>query len=254
MRRLPLLAASAALLTAAVPGVASAATRDSDHDGMPNKWELRYHLNTHVNDAARDADHDGVTNRMEFRVGSNPRAKDSNGDGTPDGQELAGTVKSFTGGVLTISLVDGSTLSGTVDDGTELKCESAAAVQTSDSAARRSHRRGARSDNGGDNSGTTGSDDSAGDPATPGTPDDNPGEDAGDDNSTGTTPPATTTTDPAQAPAPAQGEDDGSGDDNGGQDQSTCTTDALVTGAKVHEASLKTTATGNLFEEIKLIG
>ncbi len=39
--------------------------------------------------------------------------------------ETAGTVASFTNGMLTITLTDGSTVSGKVTDGTELECRSA---------------------------------------------------------------------------------------------------------------------------------
>jgi hypothetical protein len=41
---------------------------------------------------------------------------------TPAASDGAGTVASFSGGVLTIKLNDGSTVSGKVDDGTEIEC------------------------------------------------------------------------------------------------------------------------------------
>src|SRR5437879_1930850 len=45
-------------------------------------------------------------------------------DAPPSG-EPAGKVKSFTGGVLTITLTDGTEVSGKVTENTELECESA---------------------------------------------------------------------------------------------------------------------------------
>jgi hypothetical protein len=72
----------------------------------------------------------------------------------------AGTVTSFTGGVLTITLNNGQTVSGNVTGDTEIECEAADM-----SSSLRSHDRG--DDNGGDNPGDRG--------------DDN-GNDQGDDN------------------------------------------------------------------------
>jgi hypothetical protein len=46
---------------------------DSDGDGMPDFWEIRYGFNPHdPSDAALDADGDGLTNFEEYLVGSNP--------------------------------------------------------------------------------------------------------------------------------------------------------------------------------------
>lgn len=43
----------------------------------------------------------------------------------PGAPATAGTVRSFTGGVLTITLTDGSTVSGRVDEQTEIQCQAA---------------------------------------------------------------------------------------------------------------------------------
>ncbi len=119
---------------------------DTDNDG--------------VNDANEDADRDGVDNGNEDREGTNPRSRDSNGNGRPDGQEdrdrdhlanaaedrtgndpkdpdtdddgvkdgaeQAGTIASFDAktGALSITLANGTTVSGTVNASTEIKCES----------------------------------------------------------------------------------------------------------------------------------
>src|SRR3954454_23711326 len=136
----PLLAATALL---ALPAAASASA-DRNHDGLPDGWETRHHLSLKVNQSGRDTDHDGLTNRGEMRhgtnprksdtdrdgmndgdevrTGNNPRRRDSDGDGTRDGAEHAGMIASFSDGILTIKLMDGSTVKGHVDDSTRVRC------------------------------------------------------------------------------------------------------------------------------------
>ncbi|UCH88449.1 MAG: PKD domain-containing protein [Thermoplasmata archaeon] len=47
---------------------------DSDSDGMPDWWEVRYGLNrVNSGDANSDADSDRVTNKREYQIGTNPR-------------------------------------------------------------------------------------------------------------------------------------------------------------------------------------
>ena len=49
---------------------------DSDGDGMPDAWELRFGLNPcNPADASLDPDGDGMSNADEFRLGCNPRAR-----------------------------------------------------------------------------------------------------------------------------------------------------------------------------------
>src|SRR3954470_22766362 len=139
---LPLLAATALL---ALPAAASASA-DRNHDGLPDGWETRHHLSLKVDQSGRDTDHDGLNNRGEMRHGTNPRKsdtdrdgmkdgdevstgnkprrRDSDGDGTKDGAEHAGMIASFSGGILTIKLTDGSTVKGRVDDATKVSCHS----------------------------------------------------------------------------------------------------------------------------------
>jgi opacity protein-like surface antigen len=124
MRATPLCAA-AALAALALPAGAAAKAKDSDRDGMPNKWEVKYHLNSHKNDARKDKDRDGLSNVAEFKAHTNPRKSDTDGDGIKDGNEQAGTVASFdsTTGLLTINLAGGQTLTGKVDSSTEIECD-----------------------------------------------------------------------------------------------------------------------------------
>jgi hypothetical protein len=46
---------------------------DTDHDGMPDTWELANGLNPFVNDANGDLDHDGISNLQEYLSGTDPR-------------------------------------------------------------------------------------------------------------------------------------------------------------------------------------
>jgi len=49
---------------------------DSDGDGMPDEWELRFGLNPcNPADASLDSDGDGMSNLDEFRRGGSPRAR-----------------------------------------------------------------------------------------------------------------------------------------------------------------------------------
>lgn len=50
---------------------------DSDGDGLPNEYEIRFGLNPETNDAAGDLDGDGASNFAEFRAGTAPNTKDS---------------------------------------------------------------------------------------------------------------------------------------------------------------------------------
>lgn len=71
-----------------ISGPALASPRDSDHDGMPNTWEVAQHFNAHRANGKRDTDHDGLTNVAEYRAGTNPRVADTDGDGLLDGVEV----------------------------------------------------------------------------------------------------------------------------------------------------------------------
>ena len=46
---------------------------DTDNDGMPNDWELRYNLDPEdPTDAKNDTDGDGYTNLKEYQIGTHP--------------------------------------------------------------------------------------------------------------------------------------------------------------------------------------
>jgi len=161
-----LILALALVAALGVVSSASARSRDRNHDRLPDRWERTHHLSLKVKQGRRDQDRDGLNNRGEFRAKMNPRDADTDDDGIRDGREHAGTVKSFEDGVLTISLAQGGELSGTVDDRTEIECDSEAAHASSD---------GRRDDSGpSGNSGPSGS-------SGPGSGDDHGDDPAGDD-------------------------------------------------------------------------
>jgi hypothetical protein len=103
---------------------------DRNRDGLPDRWERANHLSLKVNQAKRDQDHDGLRNKAEFRAGDNPRDADTDNDGVRDGQEKAGQVVSFTGGVLIVHLFNGDDVKGTVDADTEFECKTAPSTTT----------------------------------------------------------------------------------------------------------------------------
>ena len=79
----------------AFSGTASAAThhhhhrlRDSDRDGMPNRWERAHGLRAFHRDAKGNPDHDGLVNLAEFTRGTDPQVADSDSDGLSDGSEV----------------------------------------------------------------------------------------------------------------------------------------------------------------------
>ncbi|MHC4084938.1 MAG: right-handed parallel beta-helix repeat-containing protein [Planctomycetota bacterium] len=62
---------------------------DSDIDGMPDWWEIRYGLDpAYSDDAALDADSDDLSNLNEYLAGTDPTDTDSDDDGMPDGWEV----------------------------------------------------------------------------------------------------------------------------------------------------------------------
>jgi hypothetical protein len=229
MRRLTLfISVALALLVFALPATAGAKRShhksrhhrvvDRNHNGMPDRWEHKFH----VHNASADPDRDGVTNIGEFHNGTNPRDADTDNDGIDDGNddanhdgiddadEQSGVIDNFdsTTGKLTVKLVNGDSLTGTVDSGTEIDCEAPTTTATT-------RHDGEDNESGNDNSG-----------------------------------PGSTTS--------GSGDDDNQGDDNDDQgeneNEGNCGTDALTQGTIVREAELRLTSAGAVFEEIKLGG
>jgi hypothetical protein len=227
------IAALATLAALSLPTGASAAKlKDRDHDRMPDKWEVANKLNPKRHDARKDADKDGLRNLAEYRAHTNPRDADTDDDGTKDGREQAGTIASFENGVLTLKLFDGSTLSGTVNDRTEVECDDDAAVAPAPA------------------------------PATPATTErsrhggDDDGDDDDRDDDKAAAPSSATPT------APASGEDRGKGrhdededhdrGDDHADDENDCGPADLKPGARVDEADLSVTSAGRVFTKIEL--
>jgi hypothetical protein len=62
-------------------------SHDRNHDGIPDKWEKRFHLSTTRNVAKADPDRDGLNNVGEFKSHTNPRKADTNGNGISDAND-----------------------------------------------------------------------------------------------------------------------------------------------------------------------
>jgi hypothetical protein len=215
VRRL-LIIALALVAALGVVSSASAGSRDRNNDRLPDRWEKRHGLSLKVKQAKRDQDRDGLNNRGEFRARTNPRDHDTDDDGVKDGDENAGTIKSFEDGVLTITLAGGGELAAKVDGDTEIECHS-----SRDHKARASHDEGDDEDN----SGPGGGDGEHGD-------DDGPDHDADDDHGD---------------------HEDGDDVNDHGDDDDRCSADALKAGTKVHEAELEITSKGKHWEELELL-
>ncbi len=142
----------------ALSSVAGAHTGDRNRDRIPDRWEARHHLSLKVNQARRDPDRDGLDNRGEYKAGLDPRDSDTDNDGIDDGNENAGTIAAFTGGVLTVNLAGGGTLTATVTPDTEIECDGATASAAGDDG---DH--GGDGQNGGDDNGQGGDDNEQGD-------------------------------------------------------------------------------------------
>jgi hypothetical protein len=116
MRRVFFTAVASSALALAVPGVAAAQHGKRHHSHRASSHK-RHHRHAHIV-------------RFGTLAASTPGSNASS-PATPSSP--AGTVASFTGGVLTITLADKSTVSGKVTDQTELECQSAAPTASASS-------------------------------------------------------------------------------------------------------------------------
>jgi hypothetical protein len=68
---------------------------DSDGDGMPDQWELKYGLNPASDDSMADPDGDGLPNLAEYVLGTNPKVSDNplNLSAVTTGMQLSGYVQ-----------------------------------------------------------------------------------------------------------------------------------------------------------------
>jgi len=66
---------------------------DSEGDGMPDWWEVRYGLNPSINDSAGNPDGDELTNLQEYQAGRIPNVHDQFGEGfDASGEFVADTI------------------------------------------------------------------------------------------------------------------------------------------------------------------
>jgi hypothetical protein len=83
-RAMMLLGIAAVLVASLFALPALASSRDGNGDRIPDRWEARYDLSLHKNQAGRDQDKDGVKNLAEYKDGTSPRESDTDSDGTTD--------------------------------------------------------------------------------------------------------------------------------------------------------------------------
>jgi hypothetical protein len=229
MKRLVLLAVALIALVA----TASASARDRNRDGIPDRWEAHHHLSTTRNVANRDPDRDHLSNLAEFRDHTNPRDADTDNDGVDDGDEVAEHTNPRTddsdndgtddGAEIAghVKSFDGTTLVITLNDNSDVSgtvTDSTEIKCEGNEDAQTSSLRDEGSDH------ESGGDDNSGPSLNSG-----PGN-AGDDQ--------------------GENEDDQGENEDGGQ---ACGKADLAPGATVHEADLKTTSLGKVFEEVELV-
>jgi hypothetical protein len=190
MKRILLVAVGSSALALAAPAVASA-----HHHG-------RHHHKRH---AAR-------ARVLDFRATALSVAATP---GAPASDETAGTVSSFKEGVLTITLTNGTPVSGRVTEETEIQCATAMPSSTGDDGG----------DEGGSGEGDQGS-------AT----DDQSGVSSSHD-----------------AHAASNGGDGEGEPESADDEQQSCTTTALTPGAAVREAELSIGSSGAVWDHVDLI-
>jgi hypothetical protein len=204
MRRNFIVALAGAAVLAVMPATVLAQGHHAKHHASHHA--KRHHVRTHV---------------RHFRAANSGSTGSTGTTSTPgtSGSDSAGTVTSFDGTTLVITPTSGPPVSGTVNNNTQLSCESSSQTTTMQS--------DMRSDGGGNQGG---SGDQGGSGSQGGS--DDQGDQSGSDD---------------------QGDqgDQGDADDQGAQ--TTCTTANLTPGTKVHEADLSVSSAGSVWEKVDLI-
>ena len=124
MKRMLLTAATSSIFALAVPGLASAAAH---HHSSCHHRAHHACVHSHHAQRARVMTFGAASTSTGSGTGtSNATGSTPTSATTPASSgETAGTVASLTGGVLTITLTDGSTVSGKVTEKTEIHCQAA---------------------------------------------------------------------------------------------------------------------------------
>jgi hypothetical protein len=214
----------------------SALAADRDHDGLPDRWEHKHHLSTTKKSANGDPDRDRVDNGNELREGTNPRDRDSDNDGRADGREdrdrdhLSNAAEDRT--------ANDPRDRDTDDDGIEDGAEQAGVVASFEDGVLVIDLA-----NGGEVSGRVTAD----------TEIECEGENEAEHHRHGEADAADRG--PGSGDDSGSGSDDRGGDDRGddGRDDDACPSGTLAAGARVHEAELRVTSSGAVWEEIELI-
>jgi len=204
MRRIIVAAVTTTAL--ALPGAAlahgSEHSSGAEHHGVRHAERHHRHHRAHL---------------LTFHAAQAPATTPSTGQGTmppaPVADERAGTIASFTAGTLTITLNDGSSVSGKVTPATEMECRSAMASEADNGDSGDDSGGGEH----GDRSGPSGSGD--------GQPVDGSGHDEGDRDA---------------------------GDDDAHDEAEHCAPTALVPGASVREAVLSVGGSGAFWVKLEL--
>ena len=206
MRKNWIIALLGAVVMAAVPAAALA-------HGTSRHHQARHHAKRHARVRLR-----------HFTAADSGSTGTTSGSPTAPGSNDAGKVASFDAstGKLVITLSDGSAVTGTVTNDTELQCESAAS-SSSQSGSMQSDEQSSGQDDGP----SSGSDDSA----TEGQ------DDQGDQTD--------------QTDQTDQGDSNDQGDDDGAPQS--CSTSNLTPGTTVHEAELAISSTGAVWRGVDLV-
>ena len=192
MRKLAI-ASLAGLLALSAPALAQAR-------GHHTKHHQRRHHHTHV----------------LFLRPASKSSTGTQGAGTQS-QQAAGSVATFEGGVLTVTLNDGTKVTGKVTEQTEIKCEPGSELAHAADHGDEGGEDSLGSSNGNENQGR----------------DDQGDGDQNDQND--------------------QGDDDQNDQEEHGEPPQ-CGTSSLVAGALVREAELRVSSSGAVFEQIELVG